>query len=267
MGQARVDAFVFIAVLGQFNVFGVEAVFTFFALAVAVGTVSINNFKRLQVLLTKRRSFTKTGHVGAQVVDPDVFGAVFFLVLVCRAALGEEQHVGFHALGVEDAGGQAQDGVQVALVHQVPAHVGAYAGFEQHVVWQHHGGAATGFEVTVDMLQKGQLFVAGFVGQVVTGDAGIAAFAGAEGRVGQDHIGLLQPGAGLAQGVAQVHHAFGIPFHAVQQAVHQGQAAGAGHQFNAHVGLGGLKGFLFGGQVVQVVGLAFDVFVGGNQKP
>jgi len=46
------------------------------------------------VRVTKRCAFAKPGHVGAQVVDPDVFGAVFFLILVCRAAFGEEQVFG-----------------------------------------------------------------------------------------------------------------------------------------------------------------------------
>jgi hypothetical protein len=74
---------------------------------------------------------------------------------------GEEQHVGLDALGVKDAGGQAQDGVQVALVHQVAADVGAHIAFKQHVVGQHHGGAAAGLEAAVDVLQKGELLVAG----------------------------------------------------------------------------------------------------------
>src|SRR5690606_14653845 len=149
---------------------------------------AISLFEGLEVLFGEGGAFAEAGHVGAQVVDPYVLGAVFVLVFVFGAALGKKQHIGFYALGVEDAGGQAQDGVQVALVHQVAAYVGADAGFEQYVVWQDHGGAATGFEVAVNVLQKGQLFVAGLVGEVVAGDAGVAAFAGAKGWVGEDDI-------------------------------------------------------------------------------
>ena len=39
------------------------------------------------------------------------------------------------------------------------------------------------------MLQKGQLFVAGIEGEIVTGNAGITAFAGAKGWVGENNIG------------------------------------------------------------------------------
>ena len=52
---------------------------------------------------------------------------------------------------------------------------------------------------------------------------------------------LGQAAAGAAQRVAQVHHAFVVAFHAVQQAVHQRQAAGAGHQFHAQEGLVALE--------------------------
>jgi hypothetical protein len=78
--------------------------------------------------------------------------------------------------------------VQVALVHQVAADVGADVAFEQHVVGQHHGGTAAGFQAAVDVLQEGELLVAGGVGEVVpAGQA--AALLGAEGRVGEDQRG------------------------------------------------------------------------------
>jgi hypothetical protein len=66
---------------------------------------------------------------------------------------------------------------------------------------------------------SGQLRVAGFVGEVVAGRAA-AALGSAERRVGEDHVDLGQAGTGLAEGVAQVHHAFFVAFHAVQQGVH-----------------------------------------------
>ena len=53
-------------------------------------------------------------HVGAQVLDPQLAGPRGF----GGGLLVEEQHICFHALGVEQAGGQAQQGVDVAVVQQ-----------------------------------------------------------------------------------------------------------------------------------------------------
>ena len=214
----------------------------------------------------KRGAFAEAGHIGAQIVYPDVFGAVFVLLRVGGAAFVEKQHVGFHALGVEDAGGQAQDGVQVAFVHQVAADVGAFAGFKQYIIGQHHGGAAAGLEVTVDVLQKGELFVAGVVSEVVAGDAGFAAFRRAKRGIGENQVGGGQVFAGVAQAVAEQDGTFFAAGNVVQQAVHQGKAAGVGHELYADKGLGALKFTHFDGVQKIIVGTRFHVLVGGNQK-
>jgi hypothetical protein len=72
--------------------------------------------------------------------------------------------------------------------------------------------------------------------------------------------------AGQAEGVAQMHHAFVVALHAVQQAVHQRQAAGAGHQLHADEGLVDLEFAVFCLEVKQLVGVLFDVVVGGDEK-
>ena len=87
-------------------------------------------------------AFAEAGHVGAQIIDPD-----FLRVALVFLAAGEKEHIGFDALGVKDAGGQAQDGVQVALVHEVGADLLAVAVGKEHVVRQHHRGP--GFAVRV----------------------------------------------------------------------------------------------------------------------
>ena len=72
----------------------------------------------------------------AVLVEPDVFG---------RLALLEEQEIRADAgVGFEDAVGQADDGVEVALLHQVFLEPRLDAFAEQRAVRQHHGGAATG---------------------------------------------------------------------------------------------------------------------------
>jgi len=115
--QTVVDALVFVGFFGLFaegDLVGVEAVFAFGAVA-GVGdrlragsygiTGGVDGFEGFEVLFAEGGAFAEAGHVGSEVVDPDVFGAVFFLQFVFGAALGEEQHVGFDALGVKDAGG------------------------------------------------------------------------------------------------------------------------------------------------------------------
>ncbi|MNX94214.1 hypothetical protein D3C86_1264390 [compost metagenome] len=85
-------------------------------------------------------------------------------------------------MGVEDTGGKAQDGVQVALVHQVTSHLSAHVGFKKYVIWQHDSGASTRFEPPVNMLEKGKLLVTGLMGEVVAGRAA-ATFGGAKGWI------------------------------------------------------------------------------------
>ncbi|RMR25994.1 hypothetical protein ALP90_05675 [Pseudomonas amygdali pv. ulmi] len=187
------------------------------------------------------------------------------LARVIASAFLKEQHVGLYALGVEDTCWQSQDGVQVALVHQVAANIGADAGFEQYVVRQYHSSSAARFQASVNMLKEGQLLVAGLVSQVITGRA-TAAFGCAERRVGENYVNLGQVGPGLAEGVAQMHHPFFITFHAVEQGVHKRQATGTRYQLNADKGTVTLEGLGLGIEVIVVVGLAFDIGVGGNQE-
>src|SRR5690606_37835773 len=127
MCQSLVDVLVFVGFCG-FYLLGVEAPFTFAAFAAAVGFFAIRLFVGVVVVFGEGGAVAGAGHFGAQVVGPYVLCVVFVLVFVFGAALGKKQHLGFYAVGVEDAGGQAQDRVQVALVHQVAAYVGAGAG-------------------------------------------------------------------------------------------------------------------------------------------
>ena len=79
----------------------------------------------------------------------------------------EEEDVGLDALGVEDAGGQAQEGVDVAALEQFAAHGFAGAAFEEDVVGDDDGGAAVDLEHVDDVLDEVELFVAGGGPEVV----------------------------------------------------------------------------------------------------
>lgn len=127
--QPVIHALIFVGV-SDFNLFGAQAVLSFFPRAGAIGMGAIDPFEGAQMWVrrkgiscetqsrvTKRCALTKAWHIGAKIIDPDIFGAVFLLEFVFAAALGDKQHVGFNALGIKDASGQAKDSVEVALVH------------------------------------------------------------------------------------------------------------------------------------------------------
>ncbi len=111
------------------------------------------------MLVPKRCALIEAEHITAQVVDPDVYGAVLLLLRFLDRAIAKEKHVSLDPLGIENAGRQAQDGVQVALVHQVAMDLGTDTGLEQDVIRQHYSGRASGLEAAVDVLQEGELLV------------------------------------------------------------------------------------------------------------
>ena len=80
--------------------------------------------------------------VGAEVVDPQLLGPRFFL---SRFVL-QEQHVGFDALGVEDARGQAEQSVDVALLEQVRADGLSGSALEEDVVGDDDRSSAVDFQ-------------------------------------------------------------------------------------------------------------------------
>ena len=83
--------------------------------AVAVGGF-IGGDEAGEVVLAQGVRLAEGRHVRAQVVEPDFVR----VPLVARAARKEED-VRLDALRVEDAGRQAQDGVEVAFFHEVAA--------------------------------------------------------------------------------------------------------------------------------------------------
>lgn len=95
--------------------------------------------------------------VGAEIVDPEVLGPGLFAGFLAI----EEEDVGFDALGVENAGGEAQEGVDVAALEQFAADGFAGSAFEEDVVGEDDGGGATDFDFADDGLEEVELFVRG----------------------------------------------------------------------------------------------------------
>lgn len=91
-----------------------------------------------EIVEAERLPFQRVVDVGAVVVIPNLGRGGSF----ARGAVVEEEHVGLHAVGVEDARRQAQDGMQLRRLHEPLADGRAGAALEEDVVGQHHGGAA-----------------------------------------------------------------------------------------------------------------------------
>lgn len=138
----------------------------------------------LEVLPGERRALPEARGVGPHIEDPQLLRVALLLPSVPP---GEGQDVGLHALGVEDPGGEPEDRVQAALVHEVRPDLGADLALEEHVVREDHGGAFPGFEAPVDVLKEGELLVGCEVGEVLTGGSPPALLR-AEGRGREDDI-------------------------------------------------------------------------------
>ena len=206
------------------------------------GSSLVHGFEVFEVFIGQRIRLEREVLVGAQVVDPEVLSPGLF---VGGFALKEE-HVGLHALGVEDAGGQAQQGVDVAALEEFAADGFTGSAFEEHVVGEDDSGGAADREFADDVLEEVELLVRGGGPEVVAlvflllgadlavfANDGVAAFL-AEGRVGQNHVKL--PAAGLGQGVGAVHRRIvgvGGGADAVQVKVHGAEADHAGDDVGA----------------------------------
>ena len=198
-----------------------------------------------EVFFFQRVRLAEGGHVRAQVVEGDFVR----VPLVARAAR-EEEDVRLDALRVEDARGQAQDGVEVAFLHEVAADGLAVAVGEEDVVRQDDGGArlAVRLEAAVDVLEEVELLVARRVGEVVARGA-LAALFRAEGGICEDDVVAFQALAEVREGVAEVD----LALDAVEHGVHEREAVGVVDEFAAGEGFFDLEVRFVDGEVVVVV--------------
>ena len=193
-----------------------------------------------------------------------------------RLAVVEEDHVGLDPLRVEDAGRQAQDGVQVGVVEQLAADRLAGAALEQDVVGHDHGGAAAAVEHGADVLHEVELLVGGgrpevlpVVGQVV--GFLLAVFVGeaqgallAERRIRQ-HVVIPLAVVGDQGVMRQYGHAAVDLADVVQEQVHQAQPPGVGDDLVAVKRVVLEKRLLI--PVEGEVGRVGDEVVGAQEEP
>ena len=119
--------------------------------------------------------------------------------------LVEEQHIALSALLVENAGGQAEDRVEIELVEQALADFLAGTRLEQHVVRHDHRADASDLQARHDMLEKIELLVGCRhleIGSLIVFPLGLdvtvvgedlEALLAAEGRIGEDIIPVPSP--------------------------------------------------------------------------
>ena len=148
-------------------------------------------------------------------VEPDILGRLAFL---------EEEQVGADGgVGPEHGVGQADDGVQVALFHEMLLEPRLDAFAEQRAVGQDDRGAPARLQQPDD---QGKEQVCGFPGSEMLGEVALDAvfFLAAKGRVGQHDVHPVFPlpaDVGPRQGVVVTHEA-GV-LDAVQQHVGDAQ--------------------------------------------
>ncbi len=157
-------------------------------------------------------------------VEPDIPG---------RLALLEEQQVGADGgVGPEDRVGQADDGVEVALLHQMFLEPGLYSLAEQRSVGQHHRGAPARLQQADDESEEQ---VRGLASAEMLREVRLDAvlLLAAEGRVGEHDVHpvlLLPADIGAGQGVVVADEARVLD--AVQQ--HVGDAEHVRELFLLH---------------------------------
>lgn len=131
----------------------------------AVGRI-VEGDELVQVRTLERVGLEGEMHVGAQVIDPELLGPRLF----AGRLLVEEDDVRLDPLGVEQAGGEAQQGVHVAFMQELLADGLTCSALEEHVVRHHYGGPAMLFEQGFDVLDEVELLVGGGGPEVLTFD-------------------------------------------------------------------------------------------------
>ena len=233
------DVEVHFVALDQFFVGEDFEALAFFALVAVLRVVAGDEV--IEVAALEGVFLEREMQVGAQVVDPELLRPRLFL----RGFAVEEEDVGLHALRVEDAGGQAQQGVDVRLLEQFAPDGFARAAFEEHVVRQHHRRAAVLLEDGEDVLEEIELLVARarpeivavdderFLGRLARfvddGDAALLA----ERRIGQDDVVFAVLRRPARPWSRPANPSVAVAADAVKQQVHRAEARDAVHQLDA----------------------------------
>lgn len=110
-----------------------------------------------EIFEAERLAFQGVVDVGPVVVVPDLLGRGTF----ARRPVVKKEDVRFHSLGVENAGGQTEDGVQFRGLHQLLPDGLPGPTFEKHIIGQNHGRPTSRLEQRADVLEEVELLVGG----------------------------------------------------------------------------------------------------------
>ena len=221
-------------------------------------TIFIALDELVKMAFFQRISFAEGGHIGAQVIEPNLMSVTFVL-----KTTGKEQNIGLDALSIENAGGQTKNGMQVALLHQVAADTLTITVSEQDIVRQNNRRTSLArlIQTAVDVLQEIQLLIAGGKSKVITGST-FSAFLGAERRIGQDNVITFHFLTKVGQRITKIDGTADI----VQHGIHQGQTVGVMYQLTAGKCLSTLELLLIHRQFKQVISMVLDIAVSSDHK-
>src|SRR5262249_49744075 len=94
--------------------------------------------------------------VRSEIVDPYVPGPG----LVAPWHSVKEEHICLDTLSIENAGGQAEQCVDITRLEQVLTNLFTSPPLEQNIIWNNNGCPAIGLEQRFDVLDKVELLVA-----------------------------------------------------------------------------------------------------------
>ena len=154
--------------------------------------------------------------------------------------------------------------MQITLVHQVTADLLPIAVGKEHVIGQHHSGPAVALGIrsqAVNVLEKVQLLVAGGEGEVIPCGT-LAALLGAKGGIGEHQIEVAEHFARIGQRIRQQD----LAVDPVEHGIHQRQTVGIVDQLTTGECLFPFKLRLVCIQIVKIIGVFFDIPMGGDHK-
>jgi len=109
----------------------------------------------LQVLILHGVCFQGEVHIGSQIIYPDSLSP---WSLACRLSV-EEEHVCLHALGIEYACRQPQEGVDVTLMEELPSNSFSSTTLKEHVVRDNNRCLAVHLQERFHVLHENGLLV------------------------------------------------------------------------------------------------------------
>ena len=150
----------------------------------------------------------------AHIINPHITG----IALISSSPVKEE-YIGLYARSIENARRKAQNGMEIAFIHQVTANLFACAIGKEDIIRHDDGGTGHPFSVEgiVNDFQEIELLIGCGIGKVVTGGPFAALFR-TKRRISQDDVKVLHPFSRCRKAIAL----FQTSVHIMQVFIHKG---------------------------------------------